>query len=164
MTNVIPITKCSPNLMWPVSSSSCVMQEHVAMVFSEHTVPYLFKWNFSGFNIRAIMKLVVCLLFVVLHSPRSARWLTPLRGSTCGSTVLSSLLYVHCSFTEFFWDLYSGVCCCFQLIYMFLEYFLVLNVLPASFSYYKGCFQDVFLGFCFFFQNLHRRSVLQPFL
>ena len=27
------------------------------------------------------MELVVCLLFVVLHSPRSARWLTPLRGA-----------------------------------------------------------------------------------
>ena len=56
----------------------------------------------------------------------------PLGGSSCGSTALSSFLFVLFCFAEFFSSFYYEVGCFFQFFHIFLEDFLVSNCLPTS--------------------------------
>ena len=101
-----------------------------------------------------------CCCFALAQISRMAH---PHEGSTCGSTTLSSFLYVSFSFAEFICNSYYGVGCFFQVFHIFLEYFLVFDGLPASFFYYWAHLEDVFLGLCFFFAESAYEVILHPF-
>ena len=94
---------------------------------------------------------ISALYVVVLHLPGSAGWLTHIGGAHAvllcclhsflfPSALLSSSVIFIMVLAAFF-----------QFFHIFLEYFLVFDVLPASFFYYWACLEDVFLGLCFFF-------------
>ena len=120
-------------------------------------------WHACQYTVTSCQQLAIvpsCCCFALAWISRVAH---PHEGSTCGSTTLSSFLYVSFSFAEFICNFYYGVGCFFQFFHIFLEYFLVFDGLPASFSCCWAHLEDVFLGLCFFFAESAYEVIFTPF-